>query len=55
MQNVISFPKPITATPARRTSGAKTLFLHIKNATLIVHLAANPMPALPGGKLGRQS
>ena len=41
MSNVISFPKPVSEAPRRsRTSGAQTLFLHVKRTTLIVHLAA---------------
>lgn len=41
MSNVISFPietpAPLQPKPA---SGARTLFLHVKNTTMIVHLGA---------------
>ena len=45
MSNVIAFPQPAElqrdpAAPAR----SMTLFLHVKCATLIVHLANNRLP-----------
>lgn len=42
MSNVVSFRKPTAPTPHRKVAapGSKTLFLHVKSATLIVHLAA---------------
>ena len=53
MSNVISFRKPTAPAPSRRNaaSGSKTLFLHVKAATLIVHLAA---PHRADAKLGRR-
>lgn len=42
MSNVVSFRKPAAPTPRPKVAapGSKTLFLHVKSATLIVHLAA---------------
>lgn len=53
MSNVVSFRKPTAPTLQRRKagSGAKTLFLHVKAATLIIHLAA---PHRPDRKLGQR-
>ncbi len=46
MQNVIAFPKQAVEQPvAKATTGAKTLFLHIKRTTLIMHLAAPAVAA----------
>lgn len=40
MTNVIAFPQPKTRRTSRPvpTSGAKTLFVHIRQTTLIAHL-----------------
>ena len=41
MSNVISFPaEKAPEQQTYRTTGAQTLFLHVKNATMIVHLGA---------------
>lgn len=40
MDNVIAFPEPATAQPKpAKARGSMTLFLHVKCATMIVHLA----------------
>ena len=55
MQNIIAFPKKAVSQPVERTtSGAKTLFLHIKRTTLIVHLAAQPRSAATGSRIGKR-
>lgn len=54
MQNVIAFPKTAVEQPVvAAKTGAKTLFLHIRQTTLIMHLAAQDAPAAVGTKLGR--
>ncbi|MGR3513485.1 MAG: hypothetical protein ACU0GG_12040 [Paracoccaceae bacterium] len=56
MQNVIAFPKKAVAAPAaRRTGGAQTLFLHIRQTTLIVHLAAAQTPPAKDSRLGSKA
>ena len=56
MQNVIAFPQKAVEQPVRRsTKGAKTLFLHIRQTTLIVHLAAQQRIAAATAKVGKQS
>ena len=55
MQNVIAFPKAAVATPAlERATGAKTLFLHVKSTTLIMHLAAATIPVATGSRVGKR-
>ncbi len=55
MNNVISFPQRVDTTPkATMASGAKTLFLHIKNTTLIAHIAATQKAAAAGGRVGKK-
>jgi hypothetical protein len=55
MQNIIAFPKKAVAQPLATTAaGAKTLFLHIRRTTLIVHLAAQPLSAATGSRIGKQ-
>lgn len=55
MQNVIAFPrKAVETAEAKATGGAKTLFLHIRQTTLIVHLAAPRIAAARGGRIGTQ-
>lgn len=55
MQNVIAFPKAAVATPApKRATGAKTLFLHIRSTTLIVHLAGTKAAAEAGTRVGKR-
>ena len=50
MTNVISFPRRIEAKPmvTVRKSQAKTLFLYVKRATLIVHLSGAQQVAATG-------
>jgi len=56
MQNVVAFPKKAVKAPmAKATGGAKTLFLHIKQTTLIVHLAAPHMVAAKNSRIGTQA
>ena len=56
MQNVIAFPKKAVEAPrAKFTGGAKTLFLHIKQTTLIVHLAAPQVVAAKNNRIGTQA
>ena len=47
MTNVIAFPQPKTRNTRRRepTSGAKTLFVHIRQTTLIAHLTGRVVTA----------
>ncbi len=55
MQNVIAFPKAAVETPApTRATGAKTLFLHIRSTTLIVHLAGTTTATETGTKVGKR-
>lgn len=55
MSNVISFPQKIEkAQRAIATGGAKTLFLHIKNTTMIVHLAAAAKTQAAGNRVGKK-
>lgn len=53
MQNVIAFPKQAVTAPAAKTArGAMTLFLHVRQTTLIVHLAAAPAARKTGTRIG---
>ena len=55
MQNVIAFPKEAVEAPVKaRTTGAKTLFIHIRSTTLIVHLAASTVEETAGTKIGKR-
>lgn len=41
MRNIIAFPQPKAVKPiATPKAGAKTLFVHIKRTTMIMHLAS---------------
>ena len=52
MNNVIAFPRPAEPKPAQDTSNrSMTLFLHVKCATLIVHLANPNTAAARAGKV----
>lgn len=56
MQNVIAFPrKAVEPTVRKATGGAKTLFLHIRQSTLIVHLAAPTPVRANGNRIGTQA
>lgn len=56
MQNVIAFPQKAVAKPAAKTTGsAKTLFLHIRQTTLIVHLAAPQVVAPKGNRISTKA
>ena len=56
MDNLIAFPQPVAAIDQRKVChGAKTLFLHIKRTTLIVHLAAQPATTIDTGRIGKSS
>lgn len=56
MQNVIVFPKKAVPSPeATVSNGAKTLFLHIKKTTLIVHLAAQTTAVGINARVGKNS
>ncbi len=58
MSNVIVFPQHRVgekAAPAEYETGAKTLFLHIRNTTMIVHLAAQRRVVAAGGRVGKKS
>ena len=53
--NVISFPQRVAETPrAVRSTGAKTLFLHIKSTTLIMHSAGLAKTAVAGSRAGKK-
>lgn len=57
MSNVIAFPEPKARMASDDTiaSGAKTLFLHIKRATLIVHYSGRAeMDIAQGDRVGKQ-
>ena len=55
MQNVIAFPEVAKTAPVRRSmTGAKTLFMHIKRTTLILHVAAAQTSAIANGRVGKQ-
>lgn len=55
MQNVVAFPVKAVAQPVVSTAtGAKTLFLHIRQTTLIMHLAARTVPATGGTRINTQ-
>ncbi len=55
MQNVIAFPKKAVEAPvSERVRGAKTLFLHIRSTTLIVHLAGTTVAVNEGTKVGKR-
>jgi|GEM_PF-3494379 len=51
MTNVISFPRRIQAKPQNtvRTTQSKTLFVHVKRATMIAHLAG-ARPEIAAGR-----
>lgn len=55
MSNVISFPRQV-AEAARpvRPSGAKTLFIHVRQTTFIAHLAAPHKLAPTAGRVGKK-
>lgn len=56
MQNVIAFPKEAAPKPIKATvCGAKTLFLHIRRTTLIVHLAAPRIAEEGQSRVGKRS
>ena len=54
MSNVISFPKNDKMADPQPVygTGAKTLFIHIRNTTMIVHLAAQTSAPMAGGRIG---
>lgn len=54
MNNVVAFPTPVQkpAAPAK-ASKSMTLFLHVKCATLIVHLAGAPTAAARTGQAAK--
>ncbi len=55
MQNVIAFPEAAkTAAVKRSMTGAKTLFLHVRRTTLILHLAAAQTAAIANNRVGKQ-
>ncbi|MCG6882217.1 MAG: hypothetical protein LJE62_00515 [Silicimonas sp.] len=55
MQNVIAFPRKAAPAPAKAAAdGAKTLFLHIRRTTLIVHLAAPQPKAFDRSRTGKR-
>ena len=52
MNNVIAFPRPDAAAPAqKRTAKPMTLFVHVKCATLIVHLADTQACEVPNERV----
>ena len=54
MQKVIAFPQKTVSQPETRIgSGSKTLFLHIRQSTLIMHLAAARIEVTRGTKVGK--
>lgn len=56
MRNVILFPKAVTTAPARKAmTGAKTLFVHVKRTTMIVHLAGMHAAMAPGTQIEKHS
>lgn len=55
MRNVISFPQKVAEAPRQvRATGAKTLFIHVKNTTLIAHLAGQQKAAPIDGRVGKK-
>lgn len=55
MSNVISFPQEVAEAPRQvRAAGAKTLFIHVKNTTLIAHLASRQKAATLDGRVGKK-
>lgn len=55
MNNVIQFPenRPQQAAPATAVStGPKTLFIHIRSTTMIVHLAGQSSTPATGDRVG---
>lgn len=55
MNNVIAFPRPVELPTARSAAGKSiTLFVHVKCATLIVHLANSAAPAASGERVSRK-
>ena len=54
MSNVVAFPKPAEK-PRKAVEPARsmTLFLHVKCATLIVHLANNRVAAQKGERVSK--
>ncbi len=57
MSDVILFPKPQAATKAKRTRRAKpmTLFIHVRRATMIAHIADRHAVAAGAGERARKS
>ena len=55
MSNVISFPKHSAKAQPQHAcdTGSKTLFVHIRNTTMIVHLAAQVSVTAAGGRVGK--
>ena len=52
MNNVIAFPQPVKAAPAAaHKARPMTLFVHVKCATLIVHLADTQVCAAKTGRV----
>jgi hypothetical protein len=54
MNNVVAFPAPLQkpAAPAK-ASKSMTLFLHVKCATLIMHVAGAPVAASQTGQAAK--
>ena len=55
MSNVISFPQNHATEAVQQpaySSGPKTLFIHIRNTTMIVHLAAQRRTPPADGRIG---
>jgi|GEM_PF-4014913 hypothetical protein len=54
--NVIAFPQPQRAPEARKIcAGAKTLFIHIKQTTMIIHLTASNTADLGETRIGKST
>ncbi len=52
MNNVIAFPQHVAPAPVKASSKrSMTLFLHVKCATLIVHLADTSIPEIQSGRV----
>ena len=55
MNNVISFPQRVTEAPhAIRATGARTLFIHVKSTTLIMHAAGTAKTSVAGTRVGKK-
>ena len=55
MQNVIAFPQTVKPEPAAAISrGAKTLFVHIRRSTMIVHFGGAPVAPQHGTRASKQ-